>query len=150
MLATMRNPRGTRRPDRPAGAEVRRTIHLSDVRRARQLIGGVDHEAIADFFAGLADPTRLRILHVLLQQEMCTSDLATTLGIAEPLVSQHLRVLRSLDLVDSRRAGRLVYYSARGREVGRVVGLALRLHTGEGGAGDLGRPVAAGRSSRGA
>jgi DNA-binding transcriptional ArsR family regulator len=150
MLAPMRNPRRPRTPDRPRG-EVRRTIHLNDVRRARELIAGVDHEAVADFFAALADPTRLRIVHVLLQQEMCTSDLATTLGIAEPLVSQHLRILRTLDLVTSRRAGRLVYYSARSREVGRVLGTALRLQDAAAGIAALGRPSSAGSpATRGA
>jgi ArsR family transcriptional regulator, lead/cadmium/zinc/bismuth-responsive transcriptional repressor len=135
---------GRRTPDRPTGALARRSIHVSDVRHARELIAGVDHESVADFFAALADPNRLRIVHVLLQQEMCTSDLAVTLSIGEPLVSQHLRVLRDLELVESRRAGRVVYYSARNREVGRVLGTALKLQGGEAAAG-LGRPTGAGR-----
>lgn len=100
---------------------------------------------LAGFFAALADPNRLRIVHVLLQQEMCTSDLAVTLSLAEPLVSQHLRVLRDLDLVASRRAGRVVYYSAPNRDVGRVLATALKLQGGEADA-RLGRPAGAGRS----
>jgi DNA-binding transcriptional ArsR family regulator len=136
---------GRRTPDRPTGALARRSIHVSDVRRARELIAGADHESVADFFAALADPNRLRILHVVLQQEMCTSDLAVTLSIGEPLVSQHLRVLRDLELVESRRAGRVVYYSSRNREVGKVLELALRLQGNEA-AARLGRPSVAGRS----
>ncbi len=136
---------GRRSPDRPTGALGRRSIHVSDVRRARELIAGADHEAVAEFFAAVGDPNRLRILHVVLQQEMCTSDLAVTLGIGEPLVSQHLRVLRDLELVESRRAGRVVYYSARSRDVGKVLELALRLQ-GSQAAGRLGRPTGAGRS----
>jgi DNA-binding transcriptional ArsR family regulator len=138
--------RGRRTPDRPTGALARRSIHVNDVRRARDLISGVDHESVADFFAALADPNRLRIVHVLLQQEMCTSDLAVTLSIAEPLVSQHLRVLRELELVDSRRAGRVVYYSAPSRDVGRVLGTALKLQGAQGDA-RLGRPAGAGRNN---
>lgn len=118
---------------------------MSDVRRARDLITGADHDMLAGFFAALADPNRLRIVHVLLQQEMCTSDLAVTLSLAEPLVSQHLRVLRDLDLVASRRAGRVVYYSAPNRDVGRVLATALKLQGGEADA-RLGRPAGAGRS----
>jgi DNA-binding transcriptional ArsR family regulator len=118
---------------------------VTDVRRARDLINGADHEAVADFFAALADPNRLRIIHVLLQQEMCTSDLAVTLSIAEPLVSQHLRVLRDLELVTSRRAGRVVYYSAPNREVGRVMATALKLQGAEADS-RLGRPTVAGRN----
>jgi DNA-binding transcriptional ArsR family regulator len=135
---------GRRTPDRPTGALARRSIHVSDVRRARELIDGIDHESVADFFAGLADPNRLRILHVLLQQEMCTSDLSVTLAIGEPLVSQHLRVLRDLELVETRRAGRVVYYSAQSREVGRVLGMGLKLQGGEADV-RLGRPTGAGR-----
>lgn len=135
---------GRRTPDRPTGALARRSIHVSDVRRARELTAGIDHESVADFFAALADPNRLRIVHILLQQEMCTSDLAVTLSIGEPLVSQHLRVLRDLELVESRRAGRVVYYSAPNREVGRVLSTALRLQGGEADA-RLGRPAGAGR-----
>ena len=122
----MRNPRGRRSPDRPLGDELSRSIHWHDVRRSRELIEGVDHEEVADLFAALADPSRLRIVHVLLQQEMCTSDLAVTLSLSEPVVSQHLRVLRNLDLVSSRRAGRIVYYSVDSRDVGRLVVLGVR------------------------
>jgi ArsR family transcriptional regulator, lead/cadmium/zinc/bismuth-responsive transcriptional repressor len=116
------------------------------VRRARELIAGADHESVADFFSALGDPNRLRILHVVLQQEMCTSDLAVTLAIGEPLVSQHLRVLRDLELVESRRAGRVVYYSAHSRDVGKVLEMALRLQGNEA-AGRLGRPAGAGREA---
>ena len=136
---------GRRTPDRPTGALARRSIHVSDVRRARELIAGADHETVADFFSALGDPNRLRILHVVLQQEMCTSDLAVTLSIGEPLVSQHLRVLRDMELVESRRAGRVVYYSARSRDVGRVLEMALRLQGNEA-AARLGRPTGAGRT----
>lgn len=126
----MRNPRGRRSPDRPWGDDPDRSIHWHDVRRSRELIADVDHEGIAEFFSALSDPTRLRIVHVLLQQEMCTSDLAVTLSLSEPVVSQHLRILRNLALVTSRRAGRIVYYSVVSCEVGRVVTLACRA-TGE-------------------
>ncbi|HZS15625.1 MAG TPA: metalloregulator ArsR/SmtB family transcription factor [Candidatus Dormibacteraeota bacterium] len=141
----MARPAGRRTPDRPTGALAKRSIHVSDVRRARELIAGVDHESVADFFAALADPNRLRIVHVLLQQEMCTSDLAVTLSIGEPLVSQHLRVLRDLELVESRRAGRVVYYSAPNREVGRVLAMGLKLQGNEADS-RLGRPLTAGRA----
>jgi len=143
-FAVMAPVGGRRTPAQPTGALARRSIHVSDVRRARELIAGTDHESVAEFFAALADPNRLRIVHVLLQQEMCTSDLAVTLSIGEPLVSQHLRVLRDLDLVASRRAGRVVYYSVPNREVGKVLATGLRLQGAEADA-RLGRPAGAGR-----
>jgi DNA-binding transcriptional ArsR family regulator len=126
------------------GDDPHRSIHWHDVRRSRELIEGIDHEAVADFFAALADPTRLRIVHVLLQQEMCTSDLAVTLSLSEPVVSQHLRVLRNLDLVASRRAGRLVYYCVGSRQIARTVTLGIRAR----GHGDSGAPARLGALHR--
>jgi DNA-binding transcriptional ArsR family regulator len=125
----MPNPRGAgRRRAEHAVDESRepRSIHLDDVLRARALIGGTDHEALADLFGALADPTRLAIVEVLLAQEMCTSDLAATLSVSEPAVSQHLRVLRNLGVVSSRRAGRIVYYTAGDRSVRKLVEVARK------------------------
>ncbi len=96
-------------------------IHREDVLRARQLLDEFDHEGVAGLFDVLADPTRVRIVHLLLRQEMCTSDLAATLGLSDPAVSQHLRVLRNLRIATPRRAGRLVYYSVPSRAIARVL-----------------------------
>jgi DNA-binding transcriptional ArsR family regulator len=142
----MRNARGRRSPDRPLGDDPDRSIHWEDVRRSRELIAGVDHESVADFFAALADPTRLRIVHVLMRQEMCTSDLAVTLSLSEPVVSQHLRVLRNLDLVTSRRAGRIVYYSVSSRPLGRAVELGIRARGEHEVSGRSATPMRAGRA----
>ena len=121
---------GRRTPDRPEGARNRGgddAIHAEDVRRARQLLAEVDHDGLAELFYALSDPTRLRILHVLLQQEMCTSDLAAALKLSEPAVSQHLRVLRNLDIATPRRAGRIVYYRVSSRPMGRLFAHGLRV-----------------------
>jgi ArsR family transcriptional regulator, lead/cadmium/zinc/bismuth-responsive transcriptional repressor len=67
--------------------------------------------ALADTFRALADPTRVSIVLSLLRQELCTCDLAAITGVTESAVSQHLRILRRLRLVKSRREGRLVFYS---------------------------------------
>lgn len=67
--------------------------------------------ALAETFRALADPTRVSIVLSLLRQELCTCDLAAITGVTESAVSQHLRQLRQLRLVKSRRAGRMVFYS---------------------------------------
>jgi DNA-binding transcriptional ArsR family regulator len=67
--------------------------------------------ALADTFRALADPTRVSIALSLLRQELCTCDLAAITGVTESAVSQHLRILRRLRLVKSRREGRLVFHS---------------------------------------
>ena len=67
--------------------------------------------ALAGTFRALSDPTRISIVLSLLRQELCTCDLAEITGVSESAVSQHLRILRQLRLVKSRRDGRMVFYS---------------------------------------
>lgn len=78
--------------------------------RAR-LLAEDDYFALAETFRVLADSTRAKIIYSLLRQELCTCDLAAIIGNSESTVSQHLRVLRQLRLVKSRRDGKLVFYS---------------------------------------
>ncbi len=58
----------------------------------------------------LVDPKRLRLLALLRDREYSVGELAETLGIAYPNVSQHLNVMRDAGLVATRRAGTNVYY----------------------------------------
>lgn len=63
----------------------------------------------------LADPVRVRLLSLLLaNDEVCTCDVAPTLGVSEPTASHHLSVLRKAGLVtEGERRGMNVYYRAR-------------------------------------
>ena len=66
-------------------------------------------------FKAMAEPTRLRILDMLMQGESCNYELTEWLGITPSLLSHHLRALRKANLVTSRRDlidGRWVYYAA--------------------------------------
>jgi DNA-binding transcriptional ArsR family regulator len=82
------------------------------VARGRALLTDARSQvALAETFRALADPTRISIVLSLLRQELCTCDLAAITGVTESAVSQHLRILRRLRLVKSRRAGRMVFYS---------------------------------------
>lgn len=74
-------------------------------------LGAFLAEQLAEVFAALSDPTRLRIIYALLQTEMCVRDLARIVGVSESGVSHQLRGLRGLRLVKSRRDGQHVYYS---------------------------------------
>jgi DNA-binding transcriptional ArsR family regulator len=66
---------------------------------------------MADLFAMLSDPTRLRLLMYLEQHdEACVSDLAQEVGISESAVSHALRLLRAHDIVETTREGRWVFY----------------------------------------
>ena len=68
----------------------------------------------ADAFNAVAEPRRRQILDVLAGGERPVNDLVGVLGLAQPLVSKHLRVLREVGLVDSRDVGRQRMYRLDG------------------------------------
>jgi DNA-binding transcriptional ArsR family regulator len=75
------------------------------------LLPSDEYRSLAAIFASLADPSRAKIVYSLLNQELCTCDLAAIADISESAVSQHLKVLRRIRLIKSRRAGKVVYHS---------------------------------------
>ena len=84
------------------------------------------YAVMAESFRALADTSRVKIVHTLLQQELCVCDLAAVVGISESATSQHLRVLRNLRLVKSRRNGKMVYYSVDDDHIRVLMGVCLR------------------------
>lgn len=66
---------------------------------------------IADRLKALADPTRLRLLHLMEDGELCVGDLAESVTGTQANVSKHLAVLRNAGWVRARRAGMNVCYS---------------------------------------
>lgn len=77
---------------------------------ASALIGPEAAAGLAGTFKVLGDLTRVRMLDALSHSELCVGDLAGLLGLTESAVSHQLRLLRSMRLVRSRRAGRMVIY----------------------------------------
>lgn len=71
---------------------------------------GMIHD-LADFYKVFGDATRIRILCVLLQAEVCVCDLAEILGMTQSAISHQLRVLKQMKLVKNRREGKTVFYS---------------------------------------
>jgi DNA-binding transcriptional ArsR family regulator len=71
----------------------------------------------ADAFNAVAEPRRRQILDVLVDGERPVNDLVEQLGLAQPLVSKHLRVLRTVGLVDVREEGRQRIYRLNGRSL---------------------------------
>jgi len=66
---------------------------------------------LSELFKALADETRTKILYLLTQRELCVCDLAFILEMSLPAVSHHLRLLKTLRLVSTRREGKQVFYS---------------------------------------
>jgi DNA-binding transcriptional ArsR family regulator len=64
----------------------------------------------SDAFNAVAEPRRRQILSYLVLQERAVGDIVNTLGLEQPSVSKHLRVLRDVGLVRTRRDGRNIFY----------------------------------------
>jgi DNA-binding transcriptional ArsR family regulator len=68
-----------------------------------------------DAFNAIAEPRRRQILDLLAGGELSVNDLVARLGLAQPVVSKHLKVLREVGLVEVREAGRQRLYRLNGR-----------------------------------
>jgi ArsR family transcriptional regulator len=58
----------------------------------------------------LADPTRIRILHLLKKRPMCTCEIMVALDLTEPNASHHLNLLERNDVIKSERTGKWIFY----------------------------------------
>jgi DNA-binding transcriptional ArsR family regulator len=86
-----------------------------DIFRYGYMIGHMARAATtADAFNAVAEPRRRQILDVLVRGERPVNDLVRTLGLAQPQVSKHLRVLREVGAVDVRDEGRQRLYRVNG------------------------------------
>ncbi|MGN1167421.1 MAG: ArsR/SmtB family transcription factor [Lachnospiraceae bacterium] len=87
-------------------------IHSDMIRKVKELMPDDDLLSdLADFYKVFGDATRVKILCVLLESEMCVCDLAELLGMTQSAISHQLRVLKQMKLVKNRREGKTVYYS---------------------------------------
>ena len=66
---------------------------------------------LAEFFKVFGDTTRIKIIYVLFQSELCVCDIAALLGMTQSAISHQLRVLKQARLVKYRKDGKVVYYS---------------------------------------
>lgn len=78
----------------------------------------------AAFFKALAHPVRIRILELLVRGERSVQELQEALGVEQPVVSQHLAVLRANNIVAGRKEGVSVRYAVRDPQVGDLLDVA--------------------------
>ena len=76
---------------------------------------------IADFFKIFSDKTRLKILSILLKDELCVCDIATILEMSHSSISHKLRVLRQFKVVKNRKEGKVVYYSLDDSHINNIL-----------------------------
>ena len=87
----------------------------------REPLAAGDAERLSEVIKVLAEPARLRLLSLIAtQDEACGCDLTAPLGLSQPTVSHHLKVLHEAGLVDRERRGKWVYYRARPDRLAQV------------------------------
>lgn len=81
-------------------------------------------DILMKFFKGLGDPTRLRIVETLLEEERTVTELIGIIGVPQSNISNHLACLKWCGYITSRREGTSVYYQITDRRVRKIVELA--------------------------
>ena len=76
---------------------------------------------LAELFKVFGDSTRIRILFVLFEAEVCVCDLASALNMTQSAISHQLRILKQNKLVKSRREGKSVFYSLADDHVRTII-----------------------------
>ena len=80
---------------------------------------------LAELFKVFGDTTRMKILYVLFESELCVNDIAQCLNMTPSAVSHQLRILKSCKLAKFRREGKTVYYSLDDDHVRSMIALGL-------------------------
>ena len=76
---------------------------------------------LSELFRIFGDSTRIRILYVLFEAEMCVCDIAKLLGMTQSAISHQLRALKNARLVKARRDGKTVFYSLADDHVKTII-----------------------------
>ena len=80
---------------------------------------------LAELYKVFGDTTRIKILYVLFEQEMCVCDIAQILNMTLSAISHQLRVLKQAGLVKYRRDGKTVFYSLADDHVRTIIGMGM-------------------------
>ena len=80
---------------------------------------------LAELFRIFGDSTRIKILYVLFEAEMCVCDIAELLHMTQSAISHQLRVLKQSKLVKFRREGKTIYYSLADDHVRTIIGMGM-------------------------
>ena len=100
--------------------------HEEIVERVRQELPDEDTlYDLSELFRIFGDSTRIRILYVLFEAEMCVCDIAALLGMTQSAISHQLRALKNARLVKARREGKTVFYALADGHVRTIIDQGL-------------------------
>lgn len=80
---------------------------------------------LAELFKVFGDSTRIRILYVLFENELCVGDIAELLNMSQSSVSHQLRILKDAKLVKFRREGKSIYYALDDDHVYHIIEMGM-------------------------
>ena len=81
---------------------------------------------ITNIFKALSDDTRLRVVKLLQERELCVCELMQVLDMSQPRISRHMSVLKNAGLVEDRREGKWVHYSLRNGVENKEINVILQ------------------------
>ena len=90
-----------------------------------EVLSNNTYDDLSNLFKMFADPTRVKILHILENKEMCVNDLADMLEVTKSAVSHQLKSLKLLNLVKYRRDGQNLYYTIADEHVEKILSTGL-------------------------
>ena len=79
---------------------------------------------LAELFKIFGDSTRMKILFVLFEHEVCVCDIAQILGMTQSAISHQLRLIKQARLVKTRRDGKTIFYALADDHVKEIIGMA--------------------------
>ena len=82
-------------------------------------------QQMVDIFKALGDPTRLKIVLALLNQEHCVCDIAVICNQTDSAISHQLRILRTMKILKNRREGKIIYYTIDDDHVISLINMSL-------------------------
>jgi ArsR family transcriptional regulator len=102
-------------------------LHPLTVRKvSKQMPPEAALNGLSEFFKLFSDKTRVGILWALSLSEMCVCDLSMLLKMKQPAISQHLKSLRQMRIVRTRRDGKAVYYTLDDEHIRTMLNFGLQ------------------------
>ena len=101
-------------------------VHREKIEWIKKLMPAEDSlYDLAELFKIFGDSTRIRILFVLFESELCVCDLAEALNMTQSAISHQLRILKQNKLIKNRRDGKQVFYSLADDHVQTIIGQGM-------------------------
>lgn len=94
-------------------------------RAKKRILDDAVYHKLELFFKNFGDLTRLRIISLLLETELCVQDIAYALDMSQSAISHQIRILKSSGIVKGNRDGKLIYYSLDDDHVRKVLAYGI-------------------------